>query len=137
MTPSTPESLFLDGLPTGGRALLLGRVDPEWKSRLFRLGFETVSPAAERDLRLASWPRESLDGAWWEFESGRYSIDDLHRILNLLFPALRPKTGILSFQFSTLDLDPLAFRPLLRQCGFALERIAERETLCACLARRV
>jgi hypothetical protein len=131
-----PYSLFNYLVATGGKVLLSGAyASEESRGILIRLGY--VVEETKKDLRLLGLEAETLDAIWWTDANATYSIEDAFRILQSLFRALHPKTGILVFTFSKEDTakekqlsvwNLRTVMTLLRQTGLQLFHTFENPT---------
>jgi hypothetical protein len=76
---------------------------------------------SQKDLRLFSPKKETLDGIWCRNSLISFSAEETQRVLASFFSALKPKTGIL---FVMTRMPELAFQSLLRQSGFQVIQYA-------------
>ena len=84
-----------------------------------------MDACVQRDLRLASLPKEKFDGLWCHRILPLYPIDHLQRILGLAFQCLKPRSGIALFSFLANEAAPPAPAILERPESLLIRNLEE------------
>ncbi len=80
----------------------------------------------QKDLRLAHFERAAYDGVWLNQVAQELTPDELHRVLQSLFLALKPGTGLLFISFPDSFMTSAQMGALLQQTGFQRDSEGER-----------
>lgn len=133
-----PQELFLSSLknPLATTPQLLFLLDKKTPEHVSSPSTQVID-FFEKDLRLLSLPKETLDGIWWENANARYKLEDNQRILALLFQALKPKTGQLALSFTEPTWTVFALESQLKQAGFKISHLLRRESKVFLLSQRI
>ena len=143
----SPDELILSQLKPGSHVLFCGDPELDFSGKLIRLGHSVSQILNQnRELLLITLPLETLDLVWWKNANRQYTLEDAHRVINLLFKGLKPKTGklVLIFlnqqdpQFQEFKIwKPLALQSLLRQSGFIFESSFENASFSLYVCKRI
>ena len=133
-----PQELFLSSLknPLENAPQLLFLLDKKTPEHVSGPSTQVID-FSEKDLRLLSLPKESLDGIWWENASARYKLEDNQRILALLFQTLKPKTGQLALNFTEPPWTVFALESQLKQAGFKISHLLRQKSKVFLLSQRI